>query len=655
LGGPHGADRLTGVILKMNELIQTIHRALSQLDGNDPDGAREINHVGFSKFDGGFGRSLLNAYPHWTPKQAEAAHKMAWKYRRQCPYVPEYVAGKTLEVVTALEESAPTCTEPEWGIRWSSPRTVNTSQGLRIVRSGDPTPSFSADWRKNKEAIKAQGYSLKTYQGRWMVAHWSIPTQAPAPEPEKVAIPMFDHPFDPTGLLDYQKTPSRSLADIVRRHGSGLDASDTGTGKTYMTLAAFRHLGISPVVVCPKAVKSDWIAVAKHIGIRIEVVNYELLRAGNTPHGRWESKSFGPKVIDVFVWAPNVKGVIFDEVHRCAAPKTQNTLMLIAARLQRIPTIMASATVGDNPLHLRGIGYHLNLHNLRDYWDWIASHGCHQNRWNGWEFGGRPDDIERLHRSIFPDHGVRVRVADLGDQFPTTQIIARAIEVESPDSISAAHADMVERFRAIEERSKSDRSGAEHLTAMLRARQVSELQKVPGIIELTKDLLAEGKKVVIGVNFNDTVGALMKAFPDAVKVVGGQSQSERDAAKAAFQSGAASVIILNMQAGGVGIGLHGRDRVSICSPPWSARVLKQFWGRVWRAKGDHSIQYTLFAAGTPEMNVAKVLEARLGRMRTLNDGIDSIDAIAITDADLCGLPVSTSALLEEIHAKAVAA
>ena len=524
----------------------------------------------------------------------------------------------------------------EWGIRWSAPKTISTKNGLRSLRSGTPTEAFWSAWRTGKEGLKSKGYGVSREGANWSVVHWSAPTAAPveeekAPEPAPVTVPT-------EGLLKYQVPAVRGLVAALQRHGAALDGSDTGTGKTYTSIAAFRALGISPVVIAPKAVLPSWERAAEHFGVTIRVVNYEKVRTGNTPYGSWTTVESNGRTFDRFVWADNVKGLIFDEAHRAKGLKTQNAQLMIAARLQRIPTIAASATAATNPMEMRSLGFLLGLHALRDFYQWAEACGCYKNRWDGWEFGGSSSDIAQIHSAIFPAKGVRIRVRDLGDQFPTTRITTTLVDVQSPTKIAAAYKDLAAAFTSIEERSKEDKGGAEHLTAMLRARQVSETQKIPSMIEMAEDALEEGRSVVLAVNFNDSIKALVGAMGKDVTVAqihGSQTSEEREANIQAFQSNRAHVIVINLRAGGVGVSLHdlhGRPRTAIISPSWSAVDLKQALGRVWRAGGvSGSVQHILYARGTVEERVAKLLQAKLDRLTVFNDGLAELE---VEDSEL---------------------
>lgn len=75
-----------------NETETWAAAGIKQLAADDPDGAAFRNDVGFSKFDGSFGRSLAAALPHLTDAQWSAAVKLCYKYRRQVGAPPSSAA-----------------------------------------------------------------------------------------------------------------------------------------------------------------------------------------------------------------------------------------------------------------------------------------------------------------------------------------------------------------------------------------------------------------------------------------------------------------------------------------------------------------------------------------------------------------------------------
>lgn len=208
--------------------------------------------------------------------------------------------------------------------------------------------------------------------------------------------------FDESKLRPWQVQPAKHLLEILRLHDSALDSSDTGTGKTYVALAVAKSLQLPTLVVAPKIAISGWRSVAEHFGEKISVVNYELLRTGNTVYGSWSNSASmragrrfafvccfcqgrfeqselnipcftnehgihciehkaRPIVYGHFHWNPAVKFIVWDEVHRCGGRKSLSSKVLIAAKRQRIKHLMLSATPAQTILQFRAIGYSLDL------------------------------------------------------------------------------------------------------------------------------------------------------------------------------------------------------------------------------------------------------------------------------------------------------
>lgn len=204
-------------------------------------------------------------------------------------------------------------------------------------------------------------------------------------------------------LRPWQHAPAQRLLEILRQYGSACDMSDTGTGKTYVAVAVAQALQLPTLIVVPKISITAWHRVAAIFGEQLSVINYEKLRTGHTPFGRWEKQDDIDSGRQVFfqcsrcqqklsvdddsrcyadpsgihcvetkrkpvkygkwTWAPETKAIIFDEAHRCGGIDSLNAELMIAAKRQRIPTLALSATLACNPLKLRALGYLLDLHN----------------------------------------------------------------------------------------------------------------------------------------------------------------------------------------------------------------------------------------------------------------------------------------------------
>ena len=71
-----------------------------------------------------------------------------------------------------------------------------------------------------------------------------------------------------TKLLEYQIEHTKNIIRILTTNTTCLDASDTGTGKTYTAVATCTHLKLTPIIICPKSVIASWKSVCKYFELK---------------------------------------------------------------------------------------------------------------------------------------------------------------------------------------------------------------------------------------------------------------------------------------------------------------------------------------------------------------------------------------------------
>jgi superfamily II DNA or RNA helicase len=332
--------------------------------------------------------------------------------------------------------------------------------------------------------------------------------------------------------------------------------------------------------------------------------------------GKIEGK-FKPKV-KTFNWTlPEKTLLIFDEVHRCKNIKTLHFKILASIKPYLCPNIkclVLSATVADKIKYFAPIGYILGwINDCSKYAVWL-NRKAHDT--------GFPKS-KTLHHLIFPFHGSRMKISELGNLFPRNQVITECYDMENAKEIEAQY-EIIKK--CIEDlRQKKNDTGC-ILARITRARQMIELLKYPTFCELIEDHLDSGLNVVVFVNYTDTLNKLAKTFETGSVIHGQQTETERNKIIDAFQRNETNLIIANIKAGGVGISLHdihgNHQRVSIISPTWSAQDTVQTIGRIHRAEGKTpALQKFIFCAGTIEEYICDKLREKLDTLSTINDGI----------------------------------
>ena len=460
-------------------------------------------------------------------------------------------------------------------------------------------------------------------------------------------------------LLPFQEKHFDALVSSLKKHDCVIDASDTGTGKTYIACAIAKKLGYKPIVVSPKAVILSWARVMDQFGVEpLGIANYELFKGG-----RWyvpdtvsaggvvslgkKGKCSLVKVKDKkYTWNrdPAVldKGdtvlFIFDEAHRCKNKATVNSKMLLSLRSFPGPhkIMLLSATIADKPKFFAVPATMLSLCAETDefrLFSKVLDRGIAKAMTpvrKGPVVMQAPkgqSTMLNLNKIVFPEYGSRMRVNDLKGVFPDNRVIAdsyvmddEAVEeiTKQYDYIKAVHAEAKER----------EENAPCYLVELLRARQKIESLKVKTIAEMTTDSVQSGNSVVIFVNYLDTM-ALLQVMLGGIKCVirGGQTTEERQGHIDDFNNDRERIIICQIQSGGVGISLHDtigdHPRVSLISPSWSAQDLMQTFGRIHRAQGKTPcIQKLIYCHGTVEDLICRIVNTKLINYKHLNDGSD---------------------------------
>ena len=453
-------------------------------------------------------------------------------------------------------------------------------------------------------------------------------------------------------LFDYQKKHAEKLIDVLMNNNAALDASDPGTGKTYIASYVCAKLNIRPIVICPKSVVSRWISVLEQFGVNfVMVTNYELITRGKYYYKGTKMvcpyiKQNGKKKYEWKVDSDMI--FIYDEVHKCKFFDTLNAKTLLAAKDTKAKILMLSATIMEKPSEFAMYAYILNFSNdMQVLMKWIRKLST---------------PAKTIHSLLFDKlnpKAARLSIAELGDKFPKTQITAETYTMKGSIGIAKEYEKIQEKIKAMKETGSNSNF---ILTKLQNEFRQIELFKIPTFIELTLDHLENNFSVVIFVNYTDTLELLLSNLKEhkiaTSTIHGGQSAKERDENIDLFQTDQTRVMVANIKAGGVGVSLHDitgkHQRISLISPTYSATSLIQVLGRVHRTGAkSKSLQRIIFAANTPEENISKMLYKKLSNLSLLNDGdlegyyIDGLVKDEEYDKSLTGQNKDLSIIIDE--------
>ena len=457
---------------------------------------------------------------------------------------------------------------------------------------------------------------------------------------------MMNLNFD--GLLEPQKNHATKLLNSLHLNGFAFDASPTGTGKTYCASWIAKNYGSSVVVICPKSVQKNWFDTLKSFGIDNPIVmTFERLVRGNTDYYTYDmsvylNRTNWWKSLGITVNFPNNSLVILDEVHKCKGQKSLSGECLVAIKNAGHKLLMLSASAATNVTEMKAFGYATLLHSGYGFYDFCKDNGVAFNRFGlgTWDANLQKckEGMVRIHNTLFNTLGCanRMNRKDFGNIFPDNQVIADGFDLGSNTAkLQSVYNEMEYELMNLDESSME--YSEHHFAIIMKARRQSEILKVPAMVSWIEDMYDEGVSPVVFINFRETLEAIEKRLNSAkysgkiAKIVGGQTQKQRDNEIEQFQSDTKRICLVMVAAGSASVSLHDLNgnypRNTLINPSYSAINTLQALGRCHRANGKTPVVQRFFFANGVEIEekMRKRVNLRLTNLDSLNDGDLSLD------------------------------
>lgn len=413
-------------------------------------------------------------------------------------------------------------------------------------------------------------------------------------------------------LLDHQHLHVYNIISCLQNNKVAIDGSDTGTGKTFTSIAIAKHLNLKPLIICPKNCISIWKNVCSLFNVKpLTITNYELIKNGKCyDHNNNIIKSNYINVDNKsFKWnlskSKNII-VIFDEAHKCKNYNSMNGKLLLSLYNVNVKILLLSATLCDNPNNFTIYGYMIGLYDsIKKGKKWIQNIMLEQNK-------NRNKNINIVHKYLYSTNGSRMNFGDIKDNYPMNQISFDCFDIDHKyiPKINNYYSKIKNKYNR----------GTNALIKINYERQQIEKIKLPIIITLINKYLEHNKSIAIFVNYRETLLSISKYLDKKnicySQIHGSQNSHDRENNINSFQNNENRIIICMIQTGGQSINLHdinGRyPRVSIISPSFSSTELLQSLGRIYRT-GVKSpcLQIVLFCANTIEEKISSVIKEKI--------------------------------------------
>jgi superfamily II DNA or RNA helicase len=433
------------------------------------------------------------------------------------------------------------------------------------------------------------------------------------------------------------------VAYLLERRRAFL-ADEQGLGKTIEALAALQADEAFPaVVVCPANLKLNWERETRVWLPGRSVERWSGL--GARGHGEEQSGAAEPQALaDITIvnfdilaarlpelLAGSPRALVIDEAHLCknaGAKRTQAAQRLAAAiPLDGLVLALSGTPVVNRPAEL--VAQLRILGRLDEF----GSGARFSARFKG------PDAHQRLHWHLRARCFARRLKRDVLPQLPAKTRSVVPIELDNEAEYRLAERDLVAWLRS---QPLDLRDLDAKVAAALRAERLVRLNalkllaargKLAAALAWLHDFRCSGEPLVVFARHREIQRAVIERFPEALHILGEDSQPAREGALRAFQEGEGEgMIVCSLEVAGQGLTLTRASSVAFLELDWTPARHDQAEDRCHRiGQRDAVNAYYLLAAETVDETIARLLERKRSVIGAVTDGLAE-DAGGVLDA-----------------------
>jgi superfamily II DNA or RNA helicase len=398
-------------------------------------------------------------------------------------------------------------------------------------------------------------------------------------------------------------------------------ADEQGLGKTVQALAALEADEAFPaVVVCPASLKLNWMreietwlphrtaTLVNGTGrtppaVDITVLNYEIVHAHSAR---------------LTLRAP--KAVVLDESHYVKNPR--------AKRTQAVRRLVGGMAPDGLRLALTGTPV---LNHAEELIPQLRILGCLDTFGSGARFARRFQGIgaeERIHWHLRRTCFVRRLKADVLPQLPAKRQTVVPVALDNEREYRLAEKNVIEWLR---EQPMDLKELESKVAAALRAERLAQLNALKRLAANGKsgaamswihDFLESGEPLVVFAGNREVQDRLVERFPEALHLLGSDTQLQREAAVAAFQApDGPQLLICSTRVAGQGITLTRASNVAFLDLEWTPAMHDQAEDRLHRiGQHDAVTAWYLLAAQTIDETMIELIARKRGIVGAVTDG-----------------------------------
>lgn len=466
----------------------------------------------------------------------------------------------------------------------------------------------------------------------------------------------FEVPMFKGTLRPFQKAGVKYIVKNKRV----LVGDEMGLGKTIETIAAIQYSGNVPALInCPNTLKLNWQREIKKFtdykvvvlnsddkvipaGADIYVTNYNAL----VKHAEELSKiKFQTLVADESHYLKNNK-----------AQRTQAFTGLVEKCNPEFVLLLTGTAIVNRPSELISPLTILDkLNDFGGFWGYAKQYcGAYRDKF-GLNMSGATN-LPELHEKLRSLCYIRRNKSEVLTELPAKNRQVIELEINNRAKYEKAKNDLISYLKAearedkkfidsiqdlneeeqraakkiYREQKAKNAEAAEHLVRINELKQLTVEGKLDEAKAWIKDVIETGEKLVVFAIHTKVVNELAKEF-GCRKINGETSAEERDAAVQDFQNNPETkLIVLNIQAGSVGLTLTAAQKLAFVELGWTPGEHDQAEDRIHRIGQVGSVNiYYLIASDTVDIDIYDLIEKKREITNVVNKGEYSEGNISI--------------------------
>lgn len=620
------------------------------------------NDVGFSGADSEILSSFAEQYrakQGLSPKQISFLQKMMQKYWRQCE-------GRFEPLPNNWERNSRRKDEKETGAgsKAKGKHVMMKDDVLEIRFPYDPTTvaevktisgrRFKADnkndkhWTAPREIETVKRLAKMGFEIQDELITWA----------DEASVEVETREVDagiPGLKMDLYGFQTEGVQFIEDRNGRAIVGDEMGLGKTPQSLAWLQlHPEARPaVIIVPASLKLNWEREANRwmtdpkvqiisgkpnrnpvkLSGDLIVINYDILPNDTEKikmaNGQTKKVELAGSGWVDYLTEMNPVAVILDECHYIKNAKALRTkaCQKIAKGAKHVICLSGTPIV-NRPIEFFNALRIVDKQLFPSFFKYAERYcGATANEY-GWDFSGASNTKE-LHKILTDTVMVRRLKKDVLKDLPEKQRTVIPMEIENREEYDRAFEDFLNWLKGESEDGEKAVEKAEAAEALVKIEKLKQLVmrgKAKECSRWIENFLESGEKLVVFTTHRKVIDGLYKKFKDvAVKLDGGTSMTDRQAAVDSFQSDPSVLLFIgNIKAAGVGITLTEASNVCFVELPWSPGELDQAEDRTHRIgqESDSVNIWYLVADKTVEDDIAELLDTKRTVLKAVLDGAE---------------------------------